>query len=700
MDEGRAPEGAVIDRLTLLGEILRSFSDSTADYPRLLRTITARTATMLGHYCSIRLLDDDGTQLETVSYADPVAGAGSDLSAVGMRPLVLADSAHVAEVLRTGTTAVFHDVHARAIDPATPIAEPVRGHIVDLDIQSLAIVPLRTRGETLGALFVVRRRGDEELRAADIALVEGLATHAALAVANARLLAQLEEASEDRQRTESSLAEAELRRAREKSIVDTISQPLVVLEPDLRIRSANRAFLDLLGETEAALVGHAFTGIARGALAVPALHERVAAPGYPITLEIEIPARGLRTLVITVRELPPIDGESGARLLALEDVTERADAAAKLERRSLLLEAMSDAVLASGLDFRITEWNPAAEALFGWRAEEVLGRLVEDVLVLRDPAVRELAREALRNGQTRRDHAQYRHRNGAWIDVELATMPVRRNGAITGMMTVLHDVTERLRMEREAQQRLADLQVLNGELESFSYSVSHDLRAPVRAIEGFSRLLTEDYGPRLDDEGRRLLGVVLRNAQRMGVLIDDLLAFARLGRQAITLAEVDMRAVAQQMLDEAKRAEPGRAYEVRLGALPPVVGDTVLLGQVWANLLANAVKYTRGRAPAIIEVSAEVSDAETIYRVRDNGVGFDMQYAGKLFGVFERLHLTSEFEGTGVGLALVDRIVKRHGGRVWAHASPGNGATFWFALPNAAHVPASTEAAPEGGTKR
>jgi light-regulated signal transduction histidine kinase (bacteriophytochrome) len=218
-------------------------------------------------------------------------------------------------------------------------------------------------------------------------------------------------------------------------------------------------------------------------------------------------------------------------------------------------------------------------------------------------------------------------------------------------------------------------------MESFSYSVSHDLRAPLRAIDGFSRILLEDHAAVLNEEMRRLLGVVRSNTQRMGRLIDDLLAFARTSRQEMRVAPVDMDALARAALDDLGLAGGGGHARVTVAELPPARGDATLLRQVWANLIGNAVKYSRGAAEPRVTIEGDAVDGVVQYRVRDNGVGFDMAYAGKLFGVFQRLHRTEEFEGTGVGLATVQRIVQRHGGRVWAESRVGEGATFFFTLP-------------------
>ncbi|HWP94267.1 MAG TPA: CHASE3 domain-containing protein [Gammaproteobacteria bacterium] len=246
---------------------------------------------------------------------------------------------------------------------------------------------------------------------------------------------------------------------------------------------------------------------------------------------------------------------------------------------------------------------------------------------------------------------------------------------------IRREMRERRRVSEELARQTTRLEMTNRELESFSYSVSHDLRAPLRAVEGFTRMLEEDYGPTLDDEGRRLLRVVQDNARRMGRLIDDLLSFSRLGRQPLTFATVDMRVLAAQAAAEAGTAAANPSLTIDIGELPPARGDPALIAQVWANLIHNAVKYS-ARSPApIVRITARRDGADNLYSVSDNGVGFDMRYAGKLFGVFQRLHGQDEFPGTGVGLAIVQRIITRHGGRIWAEAEPGHGATFHFTLP-------------------
>ncbi|HEX6997141.1 MAG TPA: ATP-binding protein [Gammaproteobacteria bacterium] len=237
-------------------------------------------------------------------------------------------------------------------------------------------------------------------------------------------------------------------------------------------------------------------------------------------------------------------------------------------------------------------------------------------------------------------------------------------------------------LEQRVAARTAQLEAANKELESFSYSVSHDLRAPLRAVGGFAELLWEDHAADLNAEAQRKLGVIRSEAARMGALIDDLLAFSRLGRKSLQPVDLDMAALVDNVFARLRtEADGGDRVELRVGRLPQAHGDRALLEQVWVNLLSNAIKFSSRKDEPVVEVGAISEELEHVYYVRDNGAGFDPRYKAKLFGVFQRLHDGSEFPGTGVGLALVQRIVLRHGGRVWADGKPGEGATFYFTLP-------------------
>lgn len=271
-------------------------------------------------------------------------------------------------------------------------------------------------------------------------------------------------------------------------------------------------------------------------------------------------------------------------------------------------------------------------------------------------------------------------------DLSATVAPTQRTDEIGLLIRAFGQMVSSLRemtgqLERRVVERTAQLEAANKELEAFSYSVSHDLRAPLRAIDGFAHILEEDHAPRLDAEGKRLLSVVRSNSRKMGALIDDLLAFSKLGRQPINLVGTDMTALVHEVWSEIHADRPDGYNTLDISTLPTAQGDRSLLKQVWANLLSNASKYSGQQESPKVEVSGEENELESIYRIRDNGAGFDMKYYGRLFGVFQRLHTAAEFPGTGVGLAIVQRVVVRHGGRVWAESKVGEGATFFFSLP-------------------
>jgi len=225
------------------------------------------------------------------------------------------------------------------------------------------------------------------------------------------------------------------------------------------------------------------------------------------------------------------------------------------------------------------------------------------------------------------------------------------------------------------------LEDANKELEAFAYSVSHDLRVPLRAIDGFSRIVLEDYEDKLDDEGKRLLNVVRENTKKMGQLIDDILLLSRAGRQEMVISPIDMESLVKNIFEELKPSIGDRDVQLEIKSLPQAYGDRTLINQVFTNLISNSIKFTRIREKAIIEVGSEEGKDENVYYVKDNGAGFDMKYIHKLFGLFQRLHGADEFEGTGVGLSIVQRIIRRHGGRVWAEGEIDKGAIIYFTLP-------------------
>jgi PAS domain S-box-containing protein len=343
---------------------------------------------------------------------------------------------------------------------------------------------------------------------------------------------------------------------------------------------------------------------------------------------------------------------------------------------------------------RLCYVNAALVQMFGYaRPEDLLGRDAFETLVApEERAVLRSRAQALYRGEGQPPHPGWRglHRAGADLWVSTAASRITWQGrpailALYANITELRQAEEASRrlnaeLEQRVRDRTAELEAANKELEAFSFSVSHDLRAPLRAIDGFSCLLLEKYTAGLTAEAREFLNLVRANTRQMSQLIDDLLAFSRLSRQSVKKQPVEPAQIVRQCLDALRHEQEGRQVEINLGTLPTCRAEPTLLKQVLINLLSNALKYTRKRETARIEVGWSTSRGGPAYFVRDNGVGFDMRYAHKLFGVFQRLHRAEDYEGTGVGLAIVQRIIHRHGGQVWAEAQPDQGAVFYFTL--------------------
>jgi PAS domain S-box-containing protein len=384
----------------------------------------------------------------------------------------------------------------------------------------------------------------------------------------------------------------------------------------------------------------------------------------------------------------PVTGEHQIYATA-RDITARKQAEELQAKMAAIVEFSDDAIMSKTLEGTITTWNPGAERLFGHSAEEAIGKPMAMLIPPELDGEETRILEGVRRGQVQRFESVRMHKDGRRIHVAASISPIRdRAGAVVGASKVVRDISERKRAEdsilalnAELGKNAAQLQEVNRELEAFSYTISHDLRAPLRHIDGYARMLQED-AVQLEPELRRYLDAISTSARTMGMLIDDLLAFSRLGRKPVERVPVDMAAIARSALREL--GGDACTDTVVLGELPGAHADPVLLKQVWVNLFSNALKYSAPRGTsAQVELSGERDGAVTRYRIRDNGVGFDMRYADKLFGVFQRLHSQDEFEGTGVGLAIVQRIVARHGGRIWAEAEPGRGATFTIELPEA-----------------
>ena len=358
--------------------------------------------------------------------------------------------------------------------------------------------------------------------------------------------------------------------------------------------------------------------------------------------------------------------------------------AARLERNRealrRIVEASADVILILDRSGAVLFVNSGAEKMYGRSAADLVGQAGGFVI---QPGTVEI---------------QIRLLDGTVRTAEMRTVEIEWDDEPASLI-LLHDVTERklaqvqveaqnVALEDTVRERTAELVAANSELEAFAYSVSHDLRAPLRHIKGFSQMLEEEAGPRLNSSSRTLLARIPRSVDQMGKLIDDLLAFARMGSCPVSRQPVALGPLVAEVIEELAPDARGRPVEWSVAALPTLDADPSLLRIALVNLLSNAVKFTRGRSPARIEVFPAGSASAPAIAVRDNGIGFTPAHAGRLFGVFQRLHTQAEFEGTGVGLATVKRIVARHGGRVWAEAEPGLGATFFFSLGPGEPLPA------------
>ena len=344
------------------------------------------------------------------------------------------------------------------------------------------------------------------------------------------------------------------------------------------------------------------------------------------------------------------------------------------QRTSQILASITDCYYALDRDWRLTEINDQALRYFERKREELLGNHWRSVFPEAIDSVFE---------------AQFRTvlSEGVPVAFEVHSFVVDRWAEVhiypsdDGLSVYFRDITERKKAEQILRERTVELEAANRELEDFSYTVAHDLRAPLRAIDGFAAMLARRHEQDFDAESQRRISIIQQNVRNMARLIEDLLAYSSLGRKAITLTPLDMGALVREAWEEQCTIHPGRPMELRAEELPGAVGDRTMVRQVLANLLSNAAKFTAAQTPAIIEVGGREGEEENLYVVKDNGIGFDTRFHDKIFGVFQRLHSAEEYEGTGVGLAIVQRCIQRHGGRVWGEGKVNGGATFYFTLP-------------------
>ena len=371
----------------------------------------------------------------------------------------------------------------------------------------------------------------------------------------------------------------------------------------------------------------------------------------------------------------------------------------KIERwLATTLQSIGDGVIATDQDGFITLLNPVAEKLTGWRQSEALGCEFNAVFQAIDVAtgqpVEDLVQRALHHGFSvgLEEHICIQKKSGLQTPIDDSIAPIRNEtGEVSGVVVVFRDCTERKlaegalrklneQLEHRVQERTSELEAANKELAAFSYSVSHDLRAPLRAVNGFSHLLAEKYAHILDKEGKYFLDTITKNSSQLGQMIDDFLRLFRLRKEPLRIRSIDMTQLVRDVAADLAAQTPTRPPKLEIPDLPSVEADPGLIRQVWVNLLTNAFKFTRNQNRPLIEVGGKLEGEHVHYFVKDNGAGFDMRYANKLFGMFQRLHSADDYEGNGIGLATVSRIVQRHGGQVHAEGALNQGATFSFTL--------------------
>jgi len=511
----------------------------------------------------------------------------------------------------------------------------------------------------------------------------------------------------DRKQAEEAVRRSETRKS---AILETALDAIVTFDAQGKIIEWNPAAADVFGYSRPLALGRSFSDLMSGSA-----NEELNRKGLARYLQTgRGRLLGQRMEVMAVRangaefpvELAITHIGAGDQMVFtsfIRDITDRRrteEALRKSEERfRLLVEGVEDyAIYMLDTHGRITTWNVGAERIHGFRAQEIIGRRFHRFYT-NDDVDRKKPDQALAVATSEgryQDENWLVRKNGAQFWASFVITALRDDtGKLTGFSTIARDVTKRKNaedeirrlnsaLERQVQERTAELQAAYTEMEAFSYSISHDLRAPLIHIAGFVEMLKSDLGPKLDDRSRRHLETICSSTENMGRMIADLLALSRIGRAEMHKVHVSLPELVKDVQRELAAGLQNRAITWTVHDLPEVMADPILLRQALMNLLANAVKFTRNRPDAQIEIGTLASDAEDVIYIRDNGAGFDMKYAAKLFGVFQRLHPTAEFEGSGIGLAKTRRIIHRHGGRVWAESVPKEGATFFFSLPRVA----------------
>jgi PAS domain S-box-containing protein len=711
------------ERLQILAESSHQFA-SIRSVNELIETVARRLGDVVGEGCAVRLLAREGDVFQAggaiTFHPDPAIMAEARELAES-QPLRLGEGV-TGRVAQTGEALLLPVITTAQILAQTPLEyHPM---VKRLAISSLLVVPLKAGGRVIGVISMSRRDPRRPFTIEDQRLVQDVADRAALAIENALLVAELEERVAARtaalERTNRELqtlreglesvvaartgdliaANTALRRseARFRRLTDSGIIGITVSDLSGRILEANDAFLAILGysrdeflagKVNRATINHAQRERTDAGPLSSLRSAGVAGPWEKILVRKD--GQHVPVLVGAAK----IDESSDETIAFVLDLSDRARAETEAReseaRKAAVMETALDAIVLMDSEGRVTDFNPAAERIFGYTRDEVVGSRLAEVLIPPRRGVRhdEALERYLATGEgsiTGRDvEVVGRTKSGSEFPAEVSVVRIRSGGAAAFTGTI-RDITER-RQAAEAELLQAEKEAVeasNRELEAFSYSVAHDLRAPLRAIVGFSGVLLLDHGDELTAEAKANLDRIVAAGERMGHIIDALLSLARLSRAEVRRENVELTETARSVMQQLRASEPGRSVDfVAMDGLT-ARGDPALLRTVLENLLGNAWKFTRNRPQARIELGSSLVPDGLAYYVRDNGAGFPMTYAARLFVPFQRLHSTDEFEGHGVGLATVQRIISRHGGRVWAEGAENGGATFYFTLPELA----------------